>query len=61
MYEVNAHVLKMLKNSNWAPTTQTALENLIEDMRYKAIIKEYIGVLKNSVRELEKHKGFSKD
>lgn len=61
MYEVNAHVLKMLKNSNWAPTTQTALENLIEDMRCKAIIKEYIGVLKNSVRELEKYKGFSKE
>lgn len=61
MYEVNAHVLKMLTTSNWAPITQTALENLIEDMRYKAIIKEYIGVLKNSVRELEKYKGFNKE
>lgn len=61
MYEVNSKILNMLKISKWSPTTQTALENLIEDPMYRAIIKQYFSVIRNSVKDLKRNEIFDMD
>ena len=53
LYEKNAQILKMLRISKWSPTTQKSLENILEDQMYKANIKQYFNVIRNSINDIK--------
>ena len=53
LYEKNAQILKMLRISKWSPTTQKGLEDILEDPMYKANIKQYFNVIRNSINDIK--------